>query len=289
MKNILFIASIMLLLMNNQYLSQNPHQISYKTMNPYQYLITKETEKFDVIRYNQMKNEYDIYSDYTKKGNYFKMISAKSGSSYVEHIKDTYYSIVKTYYPNGNIHKKGLSFNQMTFKIGIWYEFDENGVFIKENNYDTDYLFTLEDVIKYCNSLNNIIKIKEDVFPKGEYIEFNPNSYNNIRKEIINQIPVWIIEYFDNDMEISKGERITRNGHTINATIINYKKIIIEGRTGKILTQEDIKRMKPSTPYRTHNGKSYTEAEWKTYEEAQSQEYFKKKNGKSFWDKLFGD
>lgn len=44
-----------------------------------------------------------------------------------------------------------------------------------------------------------------------------------------------------------------------------------------------------STPYRTHNGKNYTEEEWKIFEEQEYQKYQEKKNKKGFLDKLFGD
>lgn len=134
-----------------------------------------------------------------------------------------------------------------------------------------------------------------------DYDKFFKNSFEQIREIILREKKVDIYDkkqaianrfeksdtytaYYQ--IHIMKSEKIEGQwySHPIESFLINDD-------TGKILTEEDIKRMKnPSTPsYRTHNGKSYTEAEWKTYEEAQYQEYLKKKNGKGFWDKLFGD
>jgi len=45
---------------------------------------------------------------------------------------------------------------------------------------------------------------------------------------------------------------------------------------------------KPSGKTTSFNGKTYTEEEWKAFEQEQWEKYQAKRDHKSFWDKLFG-
>ncbi|WP_131701500.1 hypothetical protein, partial [Chryseobacterium sp. FH2] len=193
MKNIIIVC-ICLLSLNNcnaQYGKQKKIQkkttLKNKKMNPYQYLVTKDFEKFDVNKHN----------GYLANGNYLTTGMWKGGGDYVEIIKNSYYSLIKSYFLNKNIQSKGISFNQDTFKMGIWYEFDENGKLIKETNYDDGYDFTLEEVIQYAESLKTIQRYEDlnnEVFPKGEYTVLNMGDHNRIKKDIRNGQKVWVIE-----------------------------------------------------------------------------------------------
>lgn len=64
--------------------------------------------------------------------------------------------------------------------------------------------------------------------------------------------------------------------------------IIPKSKTKYPSKEEFMKKIKKSSvPYRTHNGKSYTEEEWKIFKEQEYQKYLANKNKKGFWDKLF--
>ena len=63
----------------------------------------------------------------------------------------------------------------------------------------------------------------------------------------------------------------------------------IDGETGQVYTKEEYKNRNKS-PETTHTfqGKTYTEEEWKAFEQEQWEKYQAKRDKKHFWDKWFG-
>ena len=63
----------------------------------------------------------------------------------------------------------------------------------------------------------------------------------------------------------------------------------IDGETGQVYTKEEYKNRNKS-PETTHTfqGKTYTEEEWKVFEQEQWEKYQAKRDKKHFWDKWFG-
>lgn len=164
--------------------------------------IDKKFEQFDSIRFNlSVKESPDIVRQFQPNGNYVEMSISKTDKSYIESFKDTYYMILKFYYPNGNIKKKGAGFHDF-FSKGIWYEFDEKGKLIKEVDYDKPYKFTFEDILKFCEKEN--IEIK-----KGPILQ--NGWHNRIFRNVENDNPIWSIEYLKKKdlVEIIKLDGIT--------------------------------------------------------------------------------
>lgn len=166
--------------------------------------IDNKFEQFDSIKFNlSVKESPDILRQFQPNGNYIEMTIANSGKYYLETFKDTYYMISKSYYPNGNIKKKGIGFNADAFQKGIWYEFDEEGKLIKEIDYDKPFKFTFEDILKFCEKEN----IKID---KGPILQ-STGWHNKIFRNIENGLPIWKIEHLKktNLVEIIKLDGIT--------------------------------------------------------------------------------
>ncbi|KMQ59620.1 hypothetical protein ACM39_18500 [Chryseobacterium sp. FH2] len=216
--------------------TQKKTALKNKKINPYQYLVTKDFEKINFSK-----------GDYTKtlqNGNFIEVKDFGNDVYHNEYIKNTYYLIRKGYYPNGNIEFKGISFNQDTFKMGIWYEFDENGKLIKETNYDDGYDFTLKEVIQYAESLKTIQRYEDlnnEVFPKGEYTVLNMGDHNRIKKDIRNGQKVWVIECHEEDIPGEREKPIIENGKVVgNAIMLIYTEIVLDGKTGKVLSKKII-------------------------------------------------
>ena len=63
----------------------------------------------------------------------------------------------------------------------------------------------------------------------------------------------------------------------------------IDGETGQVYTKEEYKnRNKSPETIHTFQGKTYTEEEWKVFEQEQWEKYQAKRDKKHFWDKWFG-
>lgn len=205
--------------------------IKQKKMNPYQYLITKEFEKF----ISQSASKIHL-----SNGNFMQVKCGHYGCYYEEIIKNSYYKISKEFFPNGNIQRKGISFNQDTFQIGVWYEFNESGKLINQTNYDEGYDFTLEEVIKFAENQKDIRRYEDQdnvVFPKGEYILLNSGSYNTIRKEIRGEKKVWVIECNFSEREQS----MIQNGKIVGREYIEvYSEFVLDGKTGNIISKKRI-------------------------------------------------
>lgn len=188
--------------------------------------IDKNFEKFDIewlvknatAKYPMGK----IFSyEYKKKDNFSIYMGGdeSGGYYYLKFFNDSYFSIVKEYYPNGNIKEKGWHFNQQNtngFKKGIWYYFNESGELINEINHDEPFKFTAEDVFRFCEK-EHIVLEKGDK-PYAEY-----GFHTEIRKELkYNDYKncVWIIR-----RQINGGEN---------------EQIVLDGISGKVLSRKNI-------------------------------------------------
>ncbi|MCJ8154199.1 hypothetical protein MKJ01_10550 [Chryseobacterium sp. SSA4.19] len=120
--------------------SQKNSKIMIPTVNKESETITKKIENGRADEING-KNRI-IYT------------SAKIGFGEVKYNEDSYFSIIKNFYPTKKIQNKGVAFNEGA-PIGIWYYFDQSGKLIKEENTDENYAFTYQDIIAYCE-LNKI-------------------------------------------------------------------------------------------------------------------------------------
>ncbi len=159
-------------------------------------MIPKISNEFEIINTEGLK-EVVINDNKTTT-----FVSAKIGSSYTEYYKDSYFIIVKNYYPSKNIKNKGIAFNEGS-PVGIWYHFDKSGKLIKEENTDEGYSFTPENVVKYCEK--NKIEL-----PKGYQ---KSGFHTQIIKEARNGKKVWVIKYLIPDGDIQM--------------------VVLDGQTGK--------------------------------------------------------
>jgi hypothetical protein len=120
-------------------------------------IINKNFEKFDTLLYNRLAQKSNTIDETTMNGTYRQMLKANSGDVFRETEANTYFTVVKLFYKNGNIQSKGLMFNTISlgsFKQGIWYEFNEKGDLVNEIDYNKDYNFTFEKLIAFCKNEN---------------------------------------------------------------------------------------------------------------------------------------
>ena len=100
--------------------------------------------------------------------------------------KDFY--LYKQFYSNGIIKEKGVRC-WYGFYIGKWYYYDNKGKLTKTDDFDTDYAFTWEDILKFCLKKN---------------ISLNKNTNGpatTIYKKTLKGKKLWIITYPDFDKD----------------------------------------------------------------------------------------
>lgn len=139
---------------------------------------------------------------------HFIYTSAKIGFGEVRFNEDSYFSVIKNFYPSKMIQNKGISFTEGS-GIGIWFHYNEAGKLIKEENTEEGYDFKPEQVIAYCEK--NKIKL-----PRGYQ---SSGFHTKILKERFEGNKVWKITH-----QIA-GDQI--------------EEITLDGKNGK-----EIKRMK---------------------------------------------
>lgn len=122
--------------------------------------ITKDFETFDNYRYENRKDKTSLVLTEFDANEGLLMIVKLEESRFFLTLKESYFTVVKLYYKTGFIKSKGLGFNAnaIGFKKGVWYEFDEQGKLIKEIDYDKDYKFTFEEILKFCESEKIVVK-----------------------------------------------------------------------------------------------------------------------------------
>ncbi|KAK9659767.1 hypothetical protein QE152_g41563, partial [Popillia japonica] len=88
--------------------------------------LDKRFERFDQARFDQRPDKkLSVLREYLPDGTYIEMSGNDSEQNHYEIIPpDSYFSLLKIYYANGNIKKKGWAYVDY-FQAGIWYEFSE--------------------------------------------------------------------------------------------------------------------------------------------------------------------
>lgn len=144
-------------------------------------------------------------------------------------------------------------------------------------------------------------KIGNKIIKEIDYNKLFNHSFEQIREIVLKEKKVDIYvksQAIANRFEGNKEYGAYYQIHILKSEFIQgewysipTESFLIYDETGKILTEEDIKekQRQSSTSYLTHKGKTYTEEEWKIFEEQEYQKYQEKKNKKGFLDKLFGD
>ncbi|HEX8575518.1 MAG TPA: hypothetical protein VF677_04410 [Flavobacterium sp.] len=253
MKNIFIIISLVLII--NSCKSQN----------------NKAMEKFDIESFKKNKiSEQNSSNEYYKKdGTRFTASeNGLGGYNVFEYPPEpNLYYIYKSFHKNLFLKSREKRFIRTGFRVGIGYEYDENGNIIKTIDYDKPFTYTLDNILKYCKD-NKI-----DVYNMQTFIDRS----NPIQKET--DALVWIIRYLGMYDEKHGGlvEIILdgKTGEKLKVTIQHGKGE--EGTTLETLYDINDEKKKASAIYMTHKGKSYTQEEWKAFEQEHHNEYLRKK------------
>jgi hypothetical protein len=121
---------------------------------------------------------------------------------------------IRSYYANGYIHKKGLSYVWGSVSKGIWYTFDPSGKLIDETDEDAPYAFTFEEVAKFCKK-NEIPLAKGYKRPYGEDVAYiRRSSFEGDRR--------WTIACVKKEVE----------------TIDSLVSFVLDGKTGKVISKD---------------------------------------------------
>jgi len=164
---------------------------------------------------------------------------------------DSPYRNVEIYYPNHNIKLWGDEF--YSFPIGIWLHYDEIGRKIKEENLDADYKFSVKDLIKKFRDEYNIdIEDPKNVHHCNRFL---PQDLKRPLYEIgLNTEEPYVWMYY------------LINGNT-GETL--YKLKIDELSNTSIMKEyrKFLEKQKQEDSTTTFNGKTYTEEEWKAFEQ----------------------
>ncbi len=136
-------------------------------------------EKEKIISENKVNRilpdgTYEEY--YSMDGRYFTRIQPKGSD----------FTIVKNFYKNGNIEAKFLVFNQGKFPAGISYFFNEKGDLIQEQNNESLFTFTINDLLSYLQE-NKIF------LNKSIYDQFPIEGQVSIGRSFSLQSPLWYV------------------------------------------------------------------------------------------------
>ena len=274
--------------------------------NIYELKIDKKMDKnnrptidsgFDILHLEEykdylIKDEYSSFKTYEKKTpNGIIILREGNDFLYERYFDNSSYCIFKIY--DGKtlkIRLKRLSVEPTNIALGKEYRYDSNATLIKTIDHDKGWNFSYEDVINYLY----------------EHIEDEVRiSISSIKKRIYQNRNYWEVQ--TNTMFWKNNHFLRIDGNTgeilchlvlyaeENAPAINVLKTIVPNKIDKLPPEEnkylhwiDENGKKYQTPdtRRKVNGISYTEEEWKAYEEEQRQRYQKNK-GKSWWERLF--
>ena len=215
---------------------------------------------------------------YLKKGNDRVEISIGEKTKQIKltNIIDPYMYVYRYYAKTDILMQESKFFYSVL--IGKTYTYNEIGKLIKEENWDAPYKVSIEELITICKQ-----KLNLDLMDMS--LKLTVERYNEEKAIYIIRIP---------DPDTMTG--------------IEAKYITISADNGEILLEKEIHSKEefqesiediynPSSSKSkdnkaikttTFNGKTYTEEEWKAFEQEQWEKYQAKRNKKGFFDWLFG-
>ena len=183
-------------------------------------IVTKDFEMFDFDAYEKRTQritlpdgiviDIDVSLSGSYEGIYFEIFHPNS-----------YFSLLKHFRLDGTLKCKGL-LHVRGFDKGVWLYFDELGNLTKEENLDEPFIYTFEDILKFCRRRN--IRVE-----KGFYSRDSANWPSNllathIYRECLEEECKWIVQHV-------KQTRRNFLGNLILETIT------IDGKTGKMLSK----------------------------------------------------
>ena len=277
--------------------------------NIYELKIDKKMDKnnrptidsgFDILHLEEYKDylikdpdniDKDVYEKKTSSGKIQIEGGYGNDFTYKKYFNNSSYCIFKVYDAKTlKIKRKCLLTRPVDIFLGKEYRYDSNATLIKTIDHDKGWNFSYEDVINYLY----------------EHIEDEVEiPISSIKKRVYQNRNYWQVE--TNTMFWKNNHFLRIDGNTgeilchlilyaeENAPAINVLKTIVPNKIDKLPPEEnkylhwiDENGKKYQTPdtRRKVNGISYTEEEWKAYEEEQRQRYQKNK-GKSWWERLF--
>ena len=141
----------------------------------------------------------------------------KQSQGYILRISyaDSYFKVIKNFYPSGMIRNKGVIFNSGGFMTGTWYYFNDNGTPARKENTDSLYKFTFEDLHKLLTKRNIGLSIG--------YIPPLSGFHTTIEKKTERNRSVWVVVWQKEPQMMEE--------------------LIIDGTTGAVLSTTD-KRIK---------------------------------------------
>jgi hypothetical protein len=215
---------------------------------------------------------------YLKKGNDRVEISIGEKTKQIKltNIIDPYMYVYRYYAKTDILMQESKFFYSVL--IGKTYTYNEIGKLIKEENWDAPYKVSIEELITICKQ-----KLNLDLMDMS--LKLTVERYNEEKAIYIIRIP---------DPDTMTG--------------IEAKYITISADNGEILLEKEIHSKEefqesiediynPSSSKSkdnkaikttTFNGKTYTEEEWKAFEQEQWEKYQAKRSKKGFFDWLFG-
>jgi len=186
------------------------------------FVITPEFETFDLARFERIKlgpkrlNGMETLDN----GTTVLMQKINAGSSYAEVPVNSYFYLNKVYYTDGKIKAKGFSFVYAGFPKGLWYYFDEHGNLTDSIDHDKPFLFTFEQVLKFCENEGLIfMKTPIDWNYYGPWRPKIKREYNSATGECW-----WEIEWYKGipDGAIERIRLDGRTGKEISRTYMIY-------------------------------------------------------------------
>ena len=216
---------------------------------------------------------------YYKEGNTLVRVIFYNGE-HTEEIEEinSPYKIYKYYYKNTLLKNSIQTF--YGFPIDVAKEYDENGKLIKETDNDKDYPFKVEDLCRLIKEEYGVdLMVKPDQNKEKLQYRVSRSYDSSIDKHL------YLVSFTYGNPDIEPGDKI----------FPPIKVVYIDGNNGKVLYEESHslnlhngdkipnskskfpqkgeKEKKTSAVYKTHNGKSYTQAEWEAFEEKEYEAY----------------
>lgn len=167
-------------------------------------------EQYRIRRNNKNNIGFSIYDSAKKREivNFYNFGEFIMGYDYSENL---IFGVYKEYYSSTmKLKTKGISC-VYGFKVGKWYEYDEQGNLTRVEDTDIGYDFTHKDILKYCEK-NNILFVRPDREHSG-----------SISKIFFKEQYIWVINHYDYNSGFSMTIQISGKDGSVLGVFNNGK------------------------------------------------------------------
>ncbi|KFF01468.1 hypothetical protein [Chryseobacterium luteum] len=251
--------------------------------------VNDKIEYFDIRKLGDVDLSKSISKTITNNNGHIEIYGySPEGSIVWINTINGWFNVTKNFHPNNVIANKYCYDKYLNKKYGVEYFFDNNGKVVKTIDHENGFKHTFEAILNKAILLAKENKFKSEIgFQDKSQDENLYTDKTFIWREKTDKSNIWYLYFYKpllENIDLNINESSLRmcviiddsdGNETFNTVYYDRYDISIPPSNNSIREIRKTK-MSENKSYRTYEGKNYTHAEWKIFEQEQYNEHLRK-------------